>query len=372
MRSPRLASLRGLIVLLVCLALLAIAALGGFGVYYSNQLLNVSHKADPYGLRILAVTAKSVTLPRNADTERPGTYGLAWRNGSAVVGAITARTATAVARQVQGSRPPVGTAARLVTGVWLGDPQATRGLAYRDVTYASPVGRMPAWYVPGSKRTWVVAVHGRGSNRQEPLRILPTLHRLGLPVLDISYRNDLGAPPETDRIYHLGDREWRDVEAAVTYAVSKGAQRIVLYGWSMGGALIDAFLQRSAVAPKVTAVVLDAPVLDWRATLALQGKNRGLPLLLTATAEQIVRWRIGIRWSDFDLDDHPTQLTRPTLIFHGEADASVPFGPARRLAEAAPKVVFVPVPFAGHTQSWNVNPAKYESQVTAFLRPYAR
>jgi hypothetical protein len=258
------------------------------------------------------------------------------------------------------------------TGVWQGDPQETLGLAYADVTYSSPVGRMPAWYLPGSKRTWVVAVHGRGANRQEPLRILPTLHRLGLPVLDISYRNDLGAPAESDYLYHLGDREWRDVEAAVNYAVSQGAQRVVLYGWSMGGALIDAFLRRSTAAARVPAVVLDAPVIDWRATLALQGHRRGLPLLLTATAEQIVSWRIGIRWSDFDLDDHPSQVTRPTLLFHGEADTSVPIRPAQRLAAEQPKVTFVSVPYAGHTQSWNVNPAAYERRVTDFLRPYAR
>lgn len=372
MRSPRLASFRGLIILLVCLALLATGALAGFGVYYANQLLNVSHKPDPYALRVLAVKGDTVTLTRTADTARPGTYGLAWRGGSTVLGAITATTSDGVVRRIQGRPPAVGTATRLLTGVWLGDPLSARGLTYTDVSYRSPRGSMPAWYVPGSKRTWVVAVHGRGGTRQEPLRILPTLHRLGLPVLDITYRNDIGAPAETDGLYHLGDREWRDVESAVNYAVSRGAQRVVLYGWSMGGALIEAFLQRSPAAARVPAVVLDAPVLDWRATLALQGKQRGLPLFLTATAEQVVAWRIGIRWGEFDLDNHPAQVTRPTLLFHGDADGSVPIQPARRLAAAQPKVTFVPVPSAAHTQSWNVNPAGYELRVTNFLRPYAR
>lgn len=373
MRGFRLASIRGLIILLVCLALIAAGALGGFGVYYSNQLLNVSRKPDAYGLRVLAVRGATVTLPRNADTERPGTYGLAWARGSAVLGAVTARTATGITRRVAAGTPPaVGTPARLVTGVWLGDPQASRGLEYSDVGYSSPLGRMPAWFLPGSKRTWVVAVHGRGGTRAESLRILPTLARLGLPVLSITYRNDVGAPAETDRLYHLGDREWRDVEAAVQYAVRRGAQRVVLYGWSMGGALIEAFLRRSPAAVRVPAVVLDAPVLDWRATLALQGQNRGLPLFLTATAQRIVSFRIGIRWSDFDLDDNPARVTRPLLLFHGEADTTVPIGPARRLAAAAPKVTFVPVRGAAHTQAWNVNPAGYERRVAAFLAPYAR
>lgn len=372
MRRPRRPSLRGLIVLVVCLAVLAAGVLGGVGVYYSNSLLNVSHAPDPYPLRVSASTAATVTLPRDAGTLRPGTYGLSWATGAAVLGAVTSSGPTTVTRRLIGSRPAVGTMARLETGVWLSDPLAARQLAFSDLTFPSPLGPMPAWYIAGTKRTWVITVHGYGGSRQEPLRMLPTLHALGLPILDISYRNDVGAPREKDHLYHLGDREWRDVEAAVRYATSRGARSIVLYGWSMGGSLVEAFLQRSTYASKVRAVVLDAPVLDWRATLALQGKDRGLPSIVPFVAEQIVHWRIGIRWSDFDLDHHPSLVKTPTLLFHGGQDDSVPIGPARRLAAANRLVQFVEMPAAGHTQSWNVDPAAYQRRVTAFLSPYAR
>lgn len=372
MRRPRPPSLRGLLVLVLCLAVLAAGVLGGVGVYYSNQLLNVSHAPDPYPLRVSASTRGTVTLPRNMSTLRPGTYGLAWADGAAVLGAVAASGPTTVTRRLTGPRPVVGTMARLETGVWSGDPLQARRLPFTDVTFASPLGPMPAWYVAGSKRTWVITAHGYGASRLEPLRILPTLHALGLPILDISYRNDVGAPREVDHLYHLGDREWRDIEAAVKYASGHGARRVVLYGWSMGGALVEAFLQRSTSAARVSAVVLDAPVLDWRATLAQQSDNRGLPSIVPAVAEQIVHWRIGIRWSDFDLDDHPSLVAKPTLLFHGGQDTSVPIEPARRLAAASKRVTFVEVPAAGHTQSWNVDPAGYSRRVTAFLTPYAK
>lgn len=364
--------LRGLVVLLACLAVLVAAAAGGFGWYYSNQLLNVSHEAGAYDVTVRSATATSVTLARGPDSARDGTFGLVWHGGTAVVGAITARTPATITRRLSGDVPPPGTLARFDTSVWPTDPGEARRLPFQDVSVPSQLGRLPAWLVPGRLRTWVVTVHGRGGTRQEPLRILPTLHRLGLPVLDSTYRNDVGAPAAPDRLYHLGDTEWRDVESAVRYALGHGARRIVLYAWSMGGALVTAFLARSAYAAKVVGLVLDAPVLDWRATLDLQGRNRRLPGALTAVAAQVSSWRIGIRWSNFDLDEHPAALRVPTLLFHGTADDTVPIGPARRLAAASRRVTFVPVAGAGHTQEWNVNPPAYEQRVSSFLRPLAR
>ena len=42
-------------------------------------------------------------------------------------------------------------------------------------------------------------VHGRGATREECLRALPVLHRLGFPALVVSYRN-VNFPPEPTRL----------------------------------------------------------------------------------------------------------------------------------------------------------------------------
>lgn len=364
------------IVVLLTPVVLAAGALGGVGRHYSSQLLGVSHAADPYDLRVRAVSPSAVTLPLTDDSGRPGVFGLAWAGGAAVLGRVVGggpdpgkRNGIAVRREVlAGARPPVGVPARLVTAVWESDPRIARDLAFRTVEVPGPLGPMPAWHLAGSEGTWVVMVHGRSGTRQEGLRILPTLHRLGLPVLDLSYRNDLGGPRGPDGFYHLGDTEWRDVEAGVRYAVGNGAGHVVLYGWSMGGAIVEAFLSRSPYADRISRVVLDAPVLDWRATLDLQAANHELPGFLTAVAERVVTWRIGIDWDDFDLDDSPDRIRIPTLLFHGTDDDTVPIGPARRLAQARPRLItYRELPRAGHTQAWNVDPPAYEAAVDRFL-----
>ncbi len=60
----------------------------------------------------------------------------------------------------------------------------------------------------------------------------------GYTSLVVSYRNDGDAPNSDDHRYALGDREWQDVSSAIEYAFEHGAERIVLLGYSMGGATV--------------------------------------------------------------------------------------------------------------------------------------
>ncbi len=126
------------------------------------------------------------------------------------------------------------------------------------------LGPAPAWFVPAdgpASSTWVIAVHGQHGDPSTAMTGVPAMHQLGLPVLAISYRNDVGAPASPDGLLHLGQTEWRDVDAAITHARKKGAQRVVLDGSSMGGAAVLQTLKHSAQADAVASVVLDAPKL---------------------------------------------------------------------------------------------------------------
>jgi alpha/beta superfamily hydrolase len=89
-------------------------------------------------------------------------------------------------------------------------------------------------------------VHGINSDREDDLRIVPILHASGLPALLITYREDVSAPPSPDGHHHMGLTEWRDLQAAASYALAHGAQRLVLVGYSMGGAVVSQFMENSS------------------------------------------------------------------------------------------------------------------------------
>jgi alpha-beta hydrolase superfamily lysophospholipase len=350
------------------------AGAAGVGWFYSSVLLDTSLR-PVYPERVLDAGDGTVTLAATRLTAQPGTWGLRWAadgaDGLAVLGPVTAQRRGEVVRPLLGGRPPVpGCVAVLDAGPFDPDPGA-RGLPFDEVQVPGPLGHYPAWLVAAAGDTWVVMVHGRGGSRREALRILPALHARGHPQLVITYRNDEGAPPSPDGHYHLGDTEWEDVEAAVRYAAGRGARRIVLFGWSMGGAITGAFLDRSAEAARVAAVVWDAPLVDWRATLRQQARNRRLPAGLSPLASVVTSRRIGIDFDRFDLRRHPPAVRPPTLLVHSAGDTAVPVTASRALAAAAPALQwpmrYLEVPDVEHTGSWNADPEAYERAVTSFL-----
>jgi dipeptidyl aminopeptidase/acylaminoacyl peptidase len=358
---------------LLALLVLVTAALGGIGWYYSGELLEPDTWAAGYPDTALGKDDQNVVLSESVATVQRGTMGLIWPGGTAKVGDITVNENGRVERPLlEGTPPPDGTKVRVDTALYEGNPKTALGLVYSDVAVPTELGDMPAWFVPAAKNdTWVVNVHGRGAKREEGLRVVPQLHSAGLPVLLITYRNDAGSPPSPDGLYHLGDTEWRDVEAAIKYAQSQGARKVVLYGWSMGGAIVGQTLARSSVAAAVSGVVLDSPVTNWSQTLDLQAENRGVPTWLTPIAELVSGWRADIDFDRFDLVRNPPALKPPTLLFHGSADETVPAQSSRDLATAASglgwPLQYVEIPGADHTSGWNVATDTYRSALADFL-----
>ncbi|MCO1658024.1 alpha/beta fold hydrolase [Pseudonocardia sp. S2-4] len=349
---------------------LGTGAVAGIGWVYSSILLDPTVRPI-YPERVLAADRDTVTLVANRLTRQPGIWGLRWADGLAAVGPVVGGDRHRVVRELRGGPvPPAGTEAVLDTGPYDPDPGAL-GLAFEAVDVPGPLGDYPGWVVPGGDQPWVVLVHGRGGTLREGLRILPALHGRGHPVLVASYRNDEGAPPSPDGHYHLGDTEWADLEAAVAYVRGRGADRVVLMGWSMGAAIIGAFLDRSPAADRVAAVVWDAPLVDWRATLRQQARNRRLPGQLSPLAGAVTERRIGIDFDRFDLRRRPPAVRPPTLVVHSTADTAVPPWTSRSLVAAAPRLDWpmrlVEVPDVEHTAAWNADPAAYERTVTGFL-----
>ncbi|MDL4772153.1 alpha/beta hydrolase family protein [Actinomadura xylanilytica] len=362
---------RALLIVVVALAVLCCAAVGGIGWYFSGVATEVDHSPE-YPISVLDAGNGTVTLPRTPYTERPGTWGLVWKDGGrAVLGPVTGGDTGKVVRTVTAAprgAPAKGTPVAVDHWVYGGDPRTALGLDFQNVAYPSRLGPMPAWLVPGAtmKGTWVIGVHGHNADKAETFRVMRAVHGLGLPMLSIAYRNDVGAPASPDGKNHLGDTEWNEVASAIAYARAHGATGIVLHGWSMGGEMVMTALRKDPAL--IRGVVLDSPVMDWAATLDMQGADRGLPGFVTGVARRIVQWRIGIDLGDYDQRRFAPRLKTPTLLFTTADDDTVDNGPSLEFAKAAPPGMVTHAPTAGgHTESWNVDPAAYERALTAFL-----
>lgn len=239
------------------------------------------------------------------------------------------------------------------------------------VRVPSSVGPLPARYRPGAGSTWALVVHGRGSER-DAAHLEAPLAATGLPTLLLSYRGDPGAPPVPDGLSRLGETEWRDVEAGMAFALAQGARDVVLAGTSQGGGMVVSLLRRSRLARRVRGAVLDAPVLDWRASIALAARRRGLDPLFAAVTEACAAVRAGI---DFDLLDHTVAalvLETPILLVHGGDDEIVPVGPSDAFAAARPDLVtYVRVEGAGHVEAFGLAPERCAAALRAFLESLA-
>ncbi|XRQ11866.1 alpha/beta hydrolase family protein [Actinomadura welshii] len=354
----------------VALVVLLCAVVGGIGWYFAGVAIEVERTPE-YPLTIVDTGNGTVTLPRTATTERPGTWALVWEGGRAHLGPVVGGDELRVVRtvtSVEEGSPAKGAAAAIDHWVHDGDPGKALGLPFQDVTYPSRVGPMPAWLVPGAspKSTWVIGIHGRNADKAETFRVMRAVHEAGLPMMSIAYRNDVGAPPSDDGKNHLGDTEWQDVVSAIGYARAHGATGVVLYGWSMGGAMAMTTLRKDP--SFVRGVVLDSPVLDWNATLDKQGAARNLPKLITDVAKRVLEWRIGIDLTDFDQRRYAPDLRTPVLLFTAADDATVANGPAYTFARTAPPGMVTHIATPGdHTESWNVDPAAYERALQTFL-----
>ncbi|MBT2390343.1 alpha/beta hydrolase [Streptomyces sp. ISL-1] len=316
-----------------------------------------------------------VTLTRSLATQRPGTYALDGEDVHAVVGPVLDGVShpvdTVVRRleRVNRGRLRPGSRVRLTPQVHSGDPSSALGIAHRDVGIPGELGALPAWFVPGPRETWVITVHGLGATREHPLNLLPFLHAQRFPVLDLAYRGDEGAPEPPDGLGHLGDSEWRDLDAAIRFAVRHGAENVVLYGWSTGASMALHAAANSALRDRISGLVLDSPVLDWEATLRNLAARR-TPAVLLPLAVRAAQGRTGLHGDRLLSASDPDSLRVPTLIFHGPEDMLAPWQRSRELAARRPELISLhTVQHAPHAAMWNADPAGYEEVLRRFLTP---
>jgi hypothetical protein len=246
-------------------------------------------------------------------------------------------------------------------------------MAFEEVRVPGELGPLAAWWLPGDPgATAVLVLHGRRrGERAETLRVLPILGDGGRSVLALAYRNHRGSPPSPDGFYHYGASEADDALAGVRFLAERGARRVVLYGFSMGGAVaLEALRRWPATAPPPAGVILDSPLIDPTPVALERVRRAGIPFprAWARATLAVAAWRSGLRWRELDQRRHAEGIDVPALIVAGIDDHTIPIG----LVDAFVERLRAPARYhrvagADHTEAWNLDPAAYTRWVRDFL-----
>lgn len=252
-----------------------------------------------------------------------------------------------------------------------GDPSELPGggRAYAQWMLTSRGRELPVWDIPGDNPEGPAAVltHGWGNSRYDALtRLAPFLPRCSRVIAwDQPGHGD--APGTCD----LGVGEVEDLAELLKQI---DAERLVLFGWSMGGGVSIACA--AAHPQRLVGVIAQAP---YRlAYTPARGVLRESALPWRATLWPAM-WAIGVlrgrspgwagRWPAFDRAELVKELRCPLLVLHGEADRVCPLGDGRSISDAAPDGRLVALPGAGHNGLWASAETKaaLEREIGAFL-----
>jgi uncharacterized protein len=370
----------------VVVAVLLLAGLAGGGWYYSDQLLPAPREwQPPLEVAVVDSDEQAGTLVLDAvegDLVDLGHVGFITDGGVVLLEGPAAPGPEGVQRTgtlLTGEWPAAGELGGVSIDGYRGDPALTLGLPFDEVDIDGSLGVLPAWRVvpvgAPTDETWVVIVHGRSGSKSEGNRVLETVAELGLPALSIAVRNDDDAAPDPEGFGRYGAAEWEDLAAALEHLRRvEDARRFVLVGYSQGGSMVLTYLRRADDTRDVAAGVLISPLISFGDTLVLQAQNRDVPDPLIGPLLFATQLYSRVR-ADFDhgevehleaLDELPSRI--PLLVTAGEADRTIPVGPARELAAARPdQVTYEEYPDADHVREWNVDRQRFEADLRAFL-----
>lgn len=344
----------------------------------------------PVGPRTFDLTIRGVEYDDDGDlivldcteqTTAPGIYNLWFEHGgwAQLSTEVIDRGPTRVARRITGTAPgltpKVGDRASW-SGIYFATP-TDAGLHARDITITTPAGRCPAWRIDGDPSTWAIHIHGLGSTRAGTLRGARVATELGYTSLVVSYRNTAEGPRFGNDRSTLGHTETSDVDEAIGYAVRRGAQRILLFGWSMGAAIALQLADHPRHRGLIAALVLDSPVLNWteviktncaRTVLPAAAAHLAIPWLTLVPLARAVGLPGHIPLRSFDWTARAADLATPTLILHGTRDDSIPIRLSQALRHDRPDLVELETFDAGHTLCWNTDPDRWREAATTWLK----
>lgn len=368
--------------ILACMAFLVPAAgLAGFAVVMARNI--VKRGSRDYRRAEVLEDGRGIRIDLDDYTKAPGDFGVfdPVTEKYTRVGEVTLinEDQKYVERRIDPSGSEPGGLGPIVD--WTPDvffePSAVNG-RYEEVDIPTAYGAAPAWLFEAEDTdVWVIHIHGSWTDRSIMFRDVHAFSSLGFTSLVPTFRSDAEVSPPQRESSHLGQTEWRDVDCAVSYAVARGARRIILSGWSMGGTIALLTAERSAHRDRIVGLVLVGPVTSWRKAISAGAARAGVPaigaglvmrLLQAPSFARMLGLEEPIDFDALDWVDVPNRVKVPTLVLHSTADLEVPWEISAAFQRANPATVtLISLPEAHHTQEWNASPSIFTKELTSWV-----
>ncbi len=227
--------------------------------------------------------------------------------------------------------------------------------------------QLEGWYVKADSvaKGTVILFHGHGSCKQKVLAEANFFHGLGYNTLAM----DLQAHGRSEgNVCTIGYQESEDVNVAYQYIAKLGEKNIVLWGMSLGAAVILKAVPEYHLQPsKIIAECSFASLSD-----AVKGKLRMMHVPETPISQLLLFWGSAERgfWGfNHQPAEYVKGITSPTLIHWGAKDPRVSREETLQLYEnlASPSKKLVVFDTSQHQSFCKSEPAKWEESVKTFL-----
>lgn len=330
---------------------------------------------------ILASSPRSITLGSTPLSRFPGPMGFLNSDESRhyALGDVLLESPEGVSRAIG---DPADSLRGDSKGRVVADPFGTPAGADLNATELTLRGEVaaPAWIIQSSRSeasgNWAIHIHGAMSERASMIRTARSFAAQGFTSLVVTYRGDEAVTGAGRSGSTLGQTEWIDIQPAVEFALSNGAKRVVLVGMSVGATIALRFVDQSELRSSIFGLVLIAPIVNWKNSIASMVRSARLPSAVSAAATIFLQSQLStrlfdiaepVRFAELDFAERGTNGI-PTLIFHQRGDPVASHEDSVRLTERfGTDIQLISTEGTQHALEWNQDPTGFDTALGEWL-----
>jgi uncharacterized protein len=227
---------------------------------------------------------------------------------------------------------------------------------------------LEGWYVPTlNPKGTILLFHGHGSSKSQVVREADYFHDLGFNTLALDARSHGNSQ---GNVCTIGYKETEGIKLAYDWARAKGEKNLILWGASMGSAMIMKAVPEYHLEPEK--IILDCPFASMQD--AVKGFLRNMKIPNTPLSQMLMFWgslERGYWGFDYKPSEYVKNIKTPVLLEWGQKDVRVLETETKlnfqNLGSADKKLVIYEE--SGHESFCKKENTKWKAEMKAFLKP---